>query len=50
MNVTVDNARTALAARDLGDSRWWRLVLSLHLRTGLEPFYVEQRILALAAL
>lgn len=50
MNVTVDCARFALAARDMGDERWLLLVLTLCLRTGLNPSEVEQRIVALATL
>lgn len=40
----------ALAARDMGDERWLRLVLTLCLRFQCGPRDVEQRIVALAEL
>lgn len=42
-------ARTALAARDAGDSRWFFLVVSLCIKTGLDPAQTESEIERLAA-
>jgi hypothetical protein len=41
-------AQIALKARDLGDTRWLELIMTMCVRTGLDPRQVERNIESLA--